>query len=757
MKTKSKQILQNKKMQAFLINLVIGFFSFIWIILRNNGLFTLCDDFNNQTIPLSMVIHDAIKTGNIFWNWNIDMGSSFVGSTSFNVLGDPFFYLTLPFPKNLFPYLTGWLQMIKYAVAGWLAYCYMERYFEKKEYVIIGSILYAFSGFQATNLMFQFNSSAALFPLLLIAIDKLVLDGKKGYLASAVCISAWTDFYIFTAEVIFCIIYFLIRFFTENKQYYKKIMRCILEGILGIGMAMVIYLPSIVFSLLNPRSSVLMPMERWFEFDRRGFLYTLRTFLLPAEIMCKRSFVYNSDYSSKAAYLPMIGLALVLCYVIKKRKSWLTKLIVIMAIFCLVPILNSSFFLFSESNYNRWYFMLVLMLGMASALVLEKRAEFPVVKTVGIYLIGIIVFFGGSIWWDKQKFQLIYDQRGFYGLFFVAIVGCILTILFAGFCKEEKTRYLSFIITVALFAAFTTAQICDSYQEYALNSEESGNGKPEDYYDKILKFQQITDLEEAYRVNSSDNTLNMTVPFAGSGSFLSTVNGSVFEFYEALNKERKCFTPELDAGTRQLLSSKYYISKEQKKDELIQMIDTISGTYYLYAYAETLPIGFTYDTYITKREFDQCEDIDKSMIMLKTLVVPDKMADEISKKISHYDLTQRGIPTEEEVSTIVKEHEERASNFNRDSMGFTCNLKTNQDKYAFFSVPNDFGWNAKVNGTEVEIVNINGLMAIPVAAGNNEIEFTYVDLPMVLGGVITILSVLVWIFYRKKVTKREMD
>ena len=54
----------------------------------------------------------------------------------------------------------------------------------------------------------------------------------------------------------------------------------------------------------------------------------------------------------------------------------------------LVPLLNNMFVMFQREYYRRWYFMPVLIMAMASALVLEKRQEFrmkkPFLITVGI-------------------------------------------------------------------------------------------------------------------------------------------------------------------------------------------------------------------------------------------------------------------------------------------------------------------------------------------------------------------------------------
>ncbi|MDD2970532.1 MAG: YfhO family protein [Lachnospiraceae bacterium] len=751
-----KKLIQNQKMQVFILNFMIAFFALIPLIVRNGGLFTLCDDFNNQTIPLSMLTNEAIKAGNIFWNWNIDMGSSFIGATSFYTLGDPFFLITLLFPKSWFPYLTGWLSMLKYAVAGWLSYCYMERYFRDKKYAIIGSVLFSFSGFQIMNMMFQFHGSIALSPLMLIGVDKLVLDDKKGYLAIGVFVNACANFYVFTSEVIFCILYFTVRFFMENRLYYKKILHCILEGILGICMAMVLYLPSIAFTLLNPRSYVLLPMERWFELDRRALLYLLRAFVLPAESMCRQSFIYDSNYASKAACLSMIGMALVFCYMIKMRKTWLTRLLVTLACFSVVPFSNSLFNLCSDTNYYRWLYMFAFFMAMASVLVLERRKEFPALKCTVVYFVGMVLFYLGSVWWDKNKFQLIFDRTGFQELFIIAAAGIIITIVCLCLPKNKNVLFLAFLCSISVFSALMTYRVCDAYQAYARGSVESGNGKPVDYYDKMIKLQQIQELPEEYRVDSADNTINMVVPFAGTGSFLSTVNGSIYDFYDALHKERKLFTPELDHGTVQLLSAKYYVTQEKQEDLLIQTINTNTGDYYLYERESVLPLGFTYDSYVTRSEFENCSDEQRSILMLKTLVIPDAKEELVENTLRHYDMKEEGIPGEMDMPDLVKEHQETAAEFQQSHTGFACSLNAERDTYVFFSVPNDIGWRAKVNGTEAKIVDVNGLMAIAVPAGDSQIMFTYRNYFAELGMMISIIGFIIWICYSRR-DKRKKD
>ena len=58
--------------------------------------------------------------------------------------------------------------------------------------------------------------------------------------------------------------------------------------------------------------------------------------------------------------------------------------------------------------------------------------------------------------------------------------------------------------------------------------------------------------------------------------------------------------------------------------------------------------------------------------------------------------------------------------------GFTAKTAYDTDALVFFSVPYDDGFTATVNGEPAAIEKVdNGLMAVYVPAGENEIEFTY--------------------------------
>ena len=84
----------------------------------NGGMFTYMGDYNAQQIPFYVHCDQAIREGNIIWDWGTELGTSFLGSYTYYTLCSPFFWFTLLFPTSWVPYLMGPLLMLKFALSG---------------------------------------------------------------------------------------------------------------------------------------------------------------------------------------------------------------------------------------------------------------------------------------------------------------------------------------------------------------------------------------------------------------------------------------------------------------------------------------------------------------------------------------------------------------------------------------------------------------------------------------------------------------
>ena len=105
---------KEKALSTFLVALGTALFLFVPYMLQSEGYFTFYGDFNVQQIPFYQKCHEAIRSGNIYWDFGTDLGANFIGSYSFYLLGSPFFWLTIPFPNSIVPYLMGPLLILKF-------------------------------------------------------------------------------------------------------------------------------------------------------------------------------------------------------------------------------------------------------------------------------------------------------------------------------------------------------------------------------------------------------------------------------------------------------------------------------------------------------------------------------------------------------------------------------------------------------------------------------------------------------------------
>ena len=120
---------KEKKLFTFLVSLGIAAALFVPYMLMSEGYFTFFGDFNVQQIPFYQLCHKAIREGNIYWNWNTDLGANFIGSYAFYLLGSPFFLMTLPFPNSWVPYFMGPLLILKFAIADLIFYIFIYAFF----------------------------------------------------------------------------------------------------------------------------------------------------------------------------------------------------------------------------------------------------------------------------------------------------------------------------------------------------------------------------------------------------------------------------------------------------------------------------------------------------------------------------------------------------------------------------------------------------------------------------------------------------
>ena len=740
-------------MGHFLIAIVI----FLPSVIRNNGLLTMAEDFNAQGIPFLYLVHDAIRNGDIFWNWYIDIGSDFWSLTMpAGGWTSPSMWIVPRVPRTWLPYLPTVILAMKYTVAGVCSFLFLKRYAHDNFIAFAGSLLYAFSGNFACSLVFSMQDGAAFFPLLLWALDELLENKHRGPFTIAVFLNICASFSLFISSFIALLIYFFVKYWSWDRKLWNRIGLCILEGLLGVGIAGFVFIPSAIALLSSSRTALALHGSSALTYSTQDILLLIRGILFPGEAMSNTTSIVENDWWSNAAYLPMVSVILVGAYVVRE-KDWLQQIIVLCAIIALVPILNNIFMLEMSGNYRRWFNFPIILMAAASVFCMNKPEDYPVIR-MSLVVLGVILVYCAFVFcfpWENGETIAIYDRKRLNTAICYAVIGVIATAAIWFLGKQRDNISLLLTAGIIIFSIVTNIYTLTSYQLPSAHSAGTGNSTQEVWNELTgtgeLVPEEMGDLLP-YRVEYWNNYWNYgwVNHWASRQSFISVVDPEIGELYSALGAERSlAFTPDGPDGTSALLSVKYRILREQNSSyRLLNQLD--NGNYQLYFYEDVnaLPIGFTYDTYMLRSEFDQIKPQMRAYAMLKTLVIRDEDEVDVSKVLRKYDVQRDGDYSHGDILELQLEHYDgRSYNFSRTSRTFSVEITAGSNEYAFFSVACNPCWTAKVNGKSTEIYNINGLMAVQVVEGKNRIEFTYTPWNAIVGCAVSILFLLAFIVY----------
>lgn len=746
---------------VFLLSLFLAVLFFLPYVIQDKGYFFYLGDYNCQQIPFNILANEAVKNGNIFWNWNTDLGSNFIGSYAFYLLGSPFFLIQLILPSSVIPMALPWVLCLKFAVSAVTSYLYISRFIKNKNYTLIASLLYAFSSFSIYNIFFNhFHDAIALFPLLLYGLEEFLEKDRKGIFAAMVFLNAMTNYYFFVAEVVFVIIYFFFRLYHGAWPTFsiKKFLALIFESVVGFALSAFIVLPAVLATIQLPRSGNKLSgwaLITYFEMHRP--LQILQAFFFPPEIPSQLNFYpeAGAKWSSVTAWLPLFGMTGVIAWYSRIRKDWVGKLVPALMFMAFVPPLNAAFQLFSSSYYTRWFYMLVLMSALATAMALQKSSAREWKKGI-LWTAAISAFIAlplGIIIDPKTEKPLAkYPERLWAYVGIVAF--CLISVYLLIFVVRRKSKNFSMV---------ALSLLCVVIVGYAnLNmviARFSGINDTKAYVERNIKGREKIDLPDIdnIRIDVKDGEENsgMFWKIPTIQTFHSIVTGSIIEFYPLIGVERNVASrPKLDhLHLRSFLSVKYLFDGKNDEDEEadvfgFEKIDVQNG-FGVWENKNYIPLGFTYDKYVSKEAWMEYSEHTRESVLLETIVLDEKEEKEYSHLFESVDedyYPDTGNYALEENSNDRKK--ESAYYFSRDNLGFDSKIKVSKDTLAFYSVPYEKGWSATVNGKKVDIVKSNiGFMSVPVKAGDNEIRFNYMTPGFIEGIIIFILALIMLLIY----------
>lgn len=750
------------------------------IVYRNGGIFTYYGDYNCQQICFYMHAHELVKSGQIGWDWVTDLGANFIGSYSFYLLFSPFFWLTLPFDTSVVPYLMAPLFVLKFCTCAVTAYFYVARFVKDKRFAVVGGLIYAFSGYCIYNLFFNhFLDVVAFFPLLLIGIEELIVEDRHGPFIFAVAVNAMVNYWFFIGEVFFVILYFFIRITDKSIEHkFKKFLYVAVESVLGLCLAMAAVLPSVLAIMGNPRvggDNFVNGWSLWLYYSEQRVPAIIASFFFPPDMPAKQNMFtgQGAQWASMAGWLPLFGMTGVIAWVRCVKHDWIKKMVIACTVCALVPALNAIFILFNNSYYARWFYMFELILVLATVKALEasrfdtsedeetpkhavvdyKKGLIPCFAiTIGLILILTLtpVYYSDTGW----TVGLLYNNLWFLLTASFAVASLLLST--ALWFLRKKKHYKNILV-------LTTAVVCAAYGFAFINFGYSFAGDHEEIINEAVGLSEEMSLPE-----EDDSTfvradfyecfenLGLYWNIPSIRCFHSIIPSSIMEFYPEVGVKRDVSSkPEYSYyALRSLLSVKYLYaqSSEVTTDSVLCQGFTFlkeENGYNIYVNENYIPMGFTFDYYITEEEYESVPESQRDKVLVSALVLSNSQIMRYSSDISHLpDGPDRYMSYSDFQTQAILRRHSSASEFSYDASGFTAKITLRKNNLVFFSVPYDDGWTAYVNGVETDIERVDtGFMAVYAEKGENEIVFVYHTPGLKIGICVSIVALVLTVLY----------
>lgn len=705
-------------------------------------------DFVAQIIPLTIEAKKMMLSGMPMWSWNSFLGDNFIGANNFYVVGNPFTLIC-----SLFPYehigngvlLCLVLQNLGYGIAAML---YFRRMGFADELARIGALMYAFSTFCVIGIFyFNFASGFILFPILLICLEDLL--ERKGYsvlkLAIVVGLAMIVNFYFAALSFIGAGLYFIVRLcYAPLRGKWRIFGSACAALLIGMMLSAIIFVPTVLCSMGSARNVTGSFEVGLFSIAVQGLMRL--SYLLIPRFTEGFAELYSAS-ASHSMYVPLVGCTFMLYYIFTHRRNWLSVLLV-GCMFILLSPLNIIFSLGANPIYVRWGYIFILFAILAT--LYEVKEHGFSIHRMRLLIVGITVGAGILLVLLRYALHCFANEGGVslvaleYAVFVFANVWLYCILSSNNFVSKLQTGVVGVgVVSLFIYSCLLVHREADSSINLILRSgiERSADDT----------FRYRTD------VSGTERNIGYAINAAVPRQFHSILNKSVVEL-------GACFRHSTSPNMIVTHHRESFAALTSVKDVIVCKGDSLpfpsntvlkkTPNYTTFRNEHYIPMGYAYDSFISESEFKRQlgaidydapeNNNDVGVGLLQTLVVADGDAPQFKKYLKEAQTVNFEAPLD---SVVNRRRMNTAVNFVGNTTGFkaTINNESNRPAVYFFSVPNDSGFTAWMDGnTRLQIYRANlGMMAVVVPQGRHAIEFRYLTPGLKLGAWLSLLGLIV--------------
>ena len=590
----------------------------------------------------------------VMWDMSLGYGADILSTLNYYAIGDPLNLLYgFVSPKNT-ETMYDFMILLRMYLAG-ITFIMYARKMKKRSYgTVIGALVYVFSGFCfRLGLRHPFFINPMIyFPLLCLGIEKIYQRERPYVFIFAVCVSAMSNYYFLYMLTIFAVIYAWIRFYKyteENKikNFFLTILKFGMYYILGIAMAAVILLPSVIGFLGNGRYGNGVDWKSLIVYPGKYYLLFIENFIGYG----------NMGSNTNVGYLPIVGIVVLFTLFSQRMKHKKYRAAFIASIIALIfPIFGYAFNGFSYAN-NRWAFALSFIVALLTAemyprlFVMSKRQQIGIGAGIIIYTVFCIIV--------NTSGEEILKNKGIMAACGLIAVFYILLLIFQrlGYDAQKRTVRVSMAILLLISVGVHGYYRFDP-KGYGYTQEfmDQGQAYQTLKQDNIRMLSKVND-PSVYRVHAEGyryknyGLINHLNTISGYYSITAKCVTDTIKGYDTLGMQYADKYKGVDQrlGLLSLAGVKYITvaHNSQVAKDVSSMGDVPygveklnkKGNITLYKNKYALPFAYAYDSYMTEQQYEQLNGIGKEQAMLAQIILNQYPAD---KEIQHNE--QRNDP-----------------------------------------------------------------------------------------------------------------
>ena len=551
--------------------------------------------------------------------WNIGYGMDMFANYNYYIFGDFLSYLAYLFPHEKLDALYYALVIARVYLTG-LTFLFYVRHKKMSDFAsLMGVTIYLFSFYIFFSMARHpyFLNVMIIFPILLISIERMILENKKAFFTFMIALMFLMSFYFGYMLSFVLAIYGIILAFQnyDKKKAFKVLLKTFLCAFVGLLISMVTLLPTIDAFLSSGRSGTSV------------YFYTIQYYI---------NLIGTLIRTKNTGYWSIIGISSVVLIILpiffqhrEKYKVWYWFLLVLL-VPLVIPFAGTVIDCMSFPN-NRWIFVYLFIISYICTIILNEKYEINF-KRMGTYLslyaILLLVLYGFDLQW------------------FIAI---ILSYSFLGVMYNRKKikRYQGIMFALlALNVFFNILYTFDSsfdnyvkeYADFDANSLYSDNNHQIKYFSEAINYIKEKD-DGFYNVMVYPNVLsNLSImnDYNSTSYFYSLVSNKYYTLAHDLENTDLSINSEIKhlnyrPFINNLLNNRYLITTNSNYVpygyHLIKSYDNDT-----YVFENTLKNSFShlYTYSIKKEDYDKLSPIDKEISLLVNYV-----GNSYSKDISH--------------------------------------------------------------------------------------------------------------------------